>query len=212
MEPLPAADLRSNLGTWAVRVAQLPAVAHFMHDELPNESYDPHFHGQTLITTYFDTAKMELRKNRHKHAKYITVRVRCYNNEQGESYALSVKTEASKFRVEIPSDTADRILSGRDALPALAALLPSDLLARLLDVSHEQALQPVVSITCRRYAIEDDKQRFTLDTEIYTDLGKVLPYSILEFKSTRKEEPPLALGGIGLQPTKMSKFLWGTMP
>ena len=78
-----------NLGTWAVSPYKIPAVAHFMHDALPNESFDPHFYGQHLETTYFDTAKYELRKNRLKHAKYITLRVRCYQNNDTDTYALS---------------------------------------------------------------------------------------------------------------------------
>jgi hypothetical protein len=210
MQPLPAADLRINLGTWAVPTRQMPAVAHFMLDALPNEEFDPHFLGQHLETTYFDTARFALRKARRLGAHYITVRVRCYQNADGESYALSAKTESTKFRVEIGADDADMLISGRDPLPRLADLLDPDLLARLLLVADGQALQPVVAVRAQRYAIEDERWRFTLDTDISTDLGRTLPYGVLEFKSTEEDTPPQALQAIKLRPMKLSKFLWAT--
>jgi hypothetical protein len=65
----------------------------------------------------------------------------------------------------------------------LGALLPGHLLARLLEISHEQPLRSAVAILCRRYAREDDQDRLTLDLAIRTDTGKHLPYGVLEFKS-----------------------------
>ena len=59
---IPIEDIRTNLDTFAVPTCYLPAVAHFMHDALPNEPYDPHFNGQPLITTYYDTKDFNLRK------------------------------------------------------------------------------------------------------------------------------------------------------
>src|SRR5437868_6007469 len=140
MRPLPTQDLRSNTGTWTVAPCQVPAVANFMTRALPKEEFDPYFYGQHLETTYFDTAKLELRKNRRSHDKYITLRVRCYQNREGDAYALSAKTENSKFRVEIDETTAHFLITGKDPLPQLAMLLPADLTARLIDISHDQPL------------------------------------------------------------------------
>jgi hypothetical protein len=204
-------DLRINLGTWAVPAWQLPAVSHFMHDALPNESFDPHFHGQRLETTYFDTAKGLLRKARRAGDKYITLRVRCYQPPEGdEFYALSAKTENQKFRTPITPDTAHALVAGANPFPGVAELLPADLGARLLDISREDELEPCVRVTCRRYAIEDDQDRFTLDTGIHTDLGKIMTYAVLEFKSTRRKKAPTALRSINLHTIKLSKFLWAT--
>src|SRR5438309_2103524 len=110
MTPLPAQDLRSNLGTWAVPVQLLPAVGNWMHDILPNESYDPHFHGQRLETTYLDTPAFALRKARLAGDRYLTLRIRCYENGQTRTYALSAKTEAEKWRQEITTGTAHGLL------------------------------------------------------------------------------------------------------
>lgn len=65
--------------------------------------------------------------------------------------------------------------------------------------------QPVYT---RRFAIEDNVDRFTLDVDIQTDLGKALPF--LEFKSNEFKPAPPALLAIGLKPIKISKFLWAT--
>jgi hypothetical protein len=205
-------DLRTNLGTWAVMPSQVPAVAHFMHDSLPNEVFDPHFYGQKLITTYFDTNKLALRKARLTKDKYITLRVRCYEARgQEEIYALSAKTEEQKFRIEISSKIADDLIyNGKDSLQAASALLPVDLLGRLLEVCDGDKLTPIVNVFTQRYAIEDDQDRFTLDTAIKTDMGKAMTYSVLEFKSTKTDEPPNALKAINLHPIKLSKFLWST--
>src|SRR5579871_1215220 len=131
-------NLRTNIGTWAVPITQIPAVTEVMLDNLPPEDYDPTFQGQQLTTTYFDTQRLELRKNRLAHDKYITLRVRCYQSRTGYAYALSAKTEEEKFRTSITEATAALLVSGQDPMPALAELLPSHLYARLLDVRSEE--------------------------------------------------------------------------
>ncbi len=60
------------------------------------------------------------------------------------------------------------------------------------------------------YAIEHKEDRFTLDVDVKTDLGKLLPFSVLEFKSNEFEPAPSALIKIGLKHIKISKFLWAT--
>jgi hypothetical protein len=208
MKPLPAAELRSNLATWAVPVPQLPAVGNWMHDALPNESYDPHFRGQVVETTYFDTPAFDLRKARLAKGRYLTLRVRCYQNGQGETYSLSVKTESEKWRQEITPGTAHGIVRGT---VGLASLLPGHLAARLPELGAGDDLTPVVTVCCRRYAVEDDTDRFTLDVEVRTDLGKRLPFGVLEYKTNTPGPadwpalPPLL-------PIKLSKFLWATKP
>jgi len=120
--PLPTSandpSLRSNLGKWAVPTCRLPAVAHFLHDVLPNEPFDPHFLGQHLTTTYFDTEDFTLRKARVDGERYFVLRLRCYGPPAGqpdtaELYALSVKTEAEKWRTEINAEHAALILAGQ---------------------------------------------------------------------------------------------------
>src|SRR5579872_4222230 len=76
MPPLPVAPLRTNLGTWAVPDAELPAVAAALLDALPAEPFDPAFRGQELETTYFDTPDFALRKARRRGGQYLTLRVR----------------------------------------------------------------------------------------------------------------------------------------
>jgi hypothetical protein len=184
-----------------------------MHDAGPNEVFDPHFFGQRLETTYFDTEDAHLRKARRQNDKYLTLRVRSYRAlDHEEAYALSAKTESQKFRTEIDADTAGYLLSGRDALARIATLLPANVFARLLEITTEQPLRPCVTITCQRYAIEDDQDRFTLDTDISTDLGKAMPYAVVEFKSTKNDDPPQAFKAINLHAIKLSKFLWATNP
>src|SRR5947209_8762112 len=128
MKLLPATDLRSNLGTWAVPLALLPAVGNWMHDALPNEAFDPHFQGQLLETTYFDTPRFALRRARAARQRYLTLRIRCYGAGESETYALSAKTETEKWRVEIAPERAHALLH-EDA--ELAAQLPGHLRARL---------------------------------------------------------------------------------
>jgi hypothetical protein len=202
-------QLRKNIATWAVCPFQIPAVAHFMHDALPNEKFDPHFLGQRLCTTYFDTSKLELRKNRSTHDTYITLRVRSYAAPglPAKTFAASAKTEAEKFRTEISQEQA--IQSIRDQ-SVWSHILPGHLYARLLEVSHEQELKPVVQIFCQRYAIEDDTDRFTLDVQIRTDTERQLPIGVLEYKSAAGKSQWQALDNIGLHHIKLSKFLWAT--
>jgi hypothetical protein len=206
--PLPAENLRTNLATWAVPIDALPAVANVLHDLLPNEPFDPNFRGQHLETTYFDSADYAMRKARLTKSRYLTLRVRCYESPAGqETYALSAKTESEKFRLEIPPPHAHNLLDGT---AAPAADLPPHLRARLTELGAE-TLVPVVTVFCRRYAVEDDQDRLTLDCCVYTDRHKHLGYGVLEYKSSnRKAAPPGRLTRLGLRPLKLSKFLWAT--
>ena len=68
----------------------------------------------------------------------------------------------------------------------------------------------VAWVECHRYAVEDEQDRVTLDTQVRTDTGKTLPRAVLEFKSTRPDKPPDALTALHLRPIKLSKFLWAT--
>ncbi len=96
------------------------------------------------------------------------------------------------------------------ARDSLKDLLPPNLLARLLEITEEELL-PVVTVCCRRYAVEDADRRLTLDCEVTTDHGKSLPASVLEFKAMDKEEPPPGrLARLLIRPIKLSKFLWAT--
>jgi hypothetical protein len=214
MKPLEASSLRSNLRTWAVPSCHLPAVAHVLHDVLPNEPWDPHFLGQRLQTTYFDTANFRLRKARVEADRYLTLRLRCYRSPDGsEMYALSAKTEAEKFRQEVQPADAEYMLSGQDGGEMLLGHLPAHLLARAQELLQDEGLEPVVTVCCRRYAVEDSDERFTLDVEVSTDTGRCLGYAVREYKSTdRQAPPPVPLLGIALRPIKLSKFLWATSP
>jgi hypothetical protein len=212
MPPLPAPPLRTNLGTWAVPDAELPAVAAVLLDALPAEPFDPAFRGQELETTYFDTPDFALRKARRRDGPYLTLRVRCYRPNDGrEEYALSAKTEKEKWRIEIAPETADLLLESPSALVTLLALLPGDLAARLLDLAGEQGVRPVASVCARRYAVEAAQDRLTLDVDVGTDSGKCLPFHVLELKSTDAgSAPPGRLAALALRPIKLSKFLWAT--
>jgi hypothetical protein len=208
MPSLPTQDLRSNLATWAAPSGLAPAVARVLLDALPCEPFDPEFRGQELETTYFDTPGFALRQARRKGDRYLTLRIRCY--QPGEVYALSAKTESHKFRLELDSLQAEAILGGEAKL--LLELLPGDLLARLLELAGEAPLVPVVTVLARRYAVEDETNRLTLDLDVRTDTGKSLDTGVLGFKSTRKTAvPPAALAGLNLRPIKISKFLWATL-
>jgi hypothetical protein len=195
--------MRSNRGTWAVPNPGLPAIAAVLLNSWPEEPYDPDFAGQDLETYYLDTPSFALRKARRGREHYLTFRVRCYGDD---AYALSAKTEHAKFRVAISSTNADAILNGH--FETIAKLLPADLLARLLELADTTPVKPVVCVQCRRYAVEDDQDRLTLDCDIRTDTGKTLPHAVLEFKSTAPDAPPESLAA--LRPTKPSKFLWAT--
>src|SRR6202035_4549978 len=98
-KPLPASDIRSNIGTWAVPECFLPSVANRMVSVLSPESFDKEFKGQYLQTSYFDTCDWNLRKARILKAQYLTLRIRAYAPSQGAgmsypqcTYALSAKT------------------------------------------------------------------------------------------------------------------------
>jgi hypothetical protein len=202
---IPTEDLRSNLGTWAVSERELPAVAHALLRALPVEPFDADFRGQELETTYLDTPGLRLRRARAKKDRYLTLRIRRY---PGPSFALSAKTEIEKFRTELETEAALRLLGGFRP-EALTGLLPPDLVARVYELAGDAELVPVVCVGCRRYAVENAEDRFTLDVGVRTDTGKRLEMNVLEFKSTNVDQdvtPPFG----GLRPIKISKFLWAT--
>ncbi|MFL5245064.1 MAG: VTC domain-containing protein [Gemmataceae bacterium] len=208
MTALPALDLRSNLGTWSVPAALAPGLAHVMTESLPLEAFDAGFRGQDLETTYFDTNDFDLRKARNRGNKYLTLRIRCY--QPSGAYALSAKTDDAKYRLSLDPPTAEFLLDGNMNV-GLAALLSGDLLARLADLTQDKPLVPVTTICFRRYAVENERDRFTFDTGIHTQAGKRLWTSVLEFKSTDRDSgPPPALHALKLTPIKLSKFLWAT--
>jgi hypothetical protein len=172
---------------------------------LPAEVFDPQFHGQALETTYFDSPDYDLRKARRAKQRYITIRLRCYGDD--EAYALSAKTESEKWRQELDPATAHQLLADASQLPGL---LPAHLRARLTELGANE-LVPVVTACCHRYAVEDDQDRLTLDCCVHTDRGKQLGYGVLEFKSTQPDKTPTGrLSKLGLRPLKLSKFLWAT--
>jgi hypothetical protein len=217
MQPLPATDQRSNLGTWSVQDCFLPAVANLMLATLPKENYDSNFNGQYLQTTYLDDHSFNLRKSRVSADRYLTLRLRCYSAAQGAGgaypstlFALSAKTEDTKFRVEVSDAAAETILAG--TVPGvLASYLPPDLLVRLIDLIGDGPIVPVVTVCAHRYAVEDATDRLTLDTEIYTDTGKHFPSNVLEFKSTDKTKDHSFVHSVpAVRPIKLSKFLWAT--
>jgi hypothetical protein len=213
MKQLPVQDLRSNLATWAVPPCLVPAVTRAMLDALPLEAFDPGFRGQELETTYFDTAGFLLRKARNRKSKYLTLRVRCYRSEgNADTYALSAKTEDQKFRAVLDPASAALLLDGGPINGRIATFLPADLLARLLGLIGDEPLVPVVTVCARRYAVEDDIDRLTLDLDTHTDTGKCQPTGVLEFKSTLPGSQVWAsLAALGLRPIKISKFLWSTL-
>jgi hypothetical protein len=69
----------------------------------------------------------------------------------------------------------------RDALPHLRA--------RLTELGGN-TLMPVVTVFCRRYAVEDDQDRLRLDCCVTTDRHKHLGYGVLEYKSTNRKAAP----------------------
>lgn len=213
MKPLPAQDLRHNIGTYSVPDRLLPRVAKEMATTMPLEKFDPFFDGQYLETTYFDTADFDLKKARLKSDRYVTLRVRCYSPiyAQGsprqvnkEVYALSAKTESEKFRVEIQRSDAENLLAY--GLQADNRILPGNITARLMEIIDNKDLVPVVIVYFTRFAVEDDVDRLTLDVSINTDTGKQYPTSVLEHKCTNKNSS--IFPGDGLRPMKISKFLW----
>ncbi len=215
MNSLPAADLRSNVGTWSVSSWQLPALASQMLAVLAPEKYDPDFRGQYLQTTYFDTKTLALRKARLKGDKYVTIRIRCYAPGAGPGekyskgvYAISAKTESQKFRQQIDSQYAEGLLCGGIRPSELVGIVPPDIIARIADLAPEAMLIPIVTVCFERFAAENDKHRLTLDVEISSDTGKSFPSHALEQKSTNQDATPLIT--LPLRPIKLSKFLWAT--
>jgi hypothetical protein len=218
MASLHTSDLRSNVGTWAVPTCQLPALTRQMLKALSSEKFDPDFDGQYLETTYFDTKSFKLRKARVKGNKYVTIRIRCYPRshatplDRGDlftgAYAISAKTESQKFRQKIDSNRAESLLGGGIVPSALVGIMPPDLIARIVELSEGESLHPVVTLCFRRYAVEDNQHRLTLDTDIESDTGRHYPSHVLEQKSTNKESSPIIT--LPLRPIKLSKFLWAT--
>jgi hypothetical protein len=211
MNPLPAATLRSNRGTWLVPVCDLPAVTAAMLDALPAEPFDAGFLGQELETTYFDTAALRLRKARRRGDRYLTLRLRCYHTpNEPAAYAVSAKTEGEKWRREVPAETA-ALLRQAPSADVWRAILPGHLQVRLAGLIGEDMLLAVVDVLARRYAVENEQDRLTLDVDVQTDTGKHLPAAVLEFKSTEGDAPPPGgLAALRLRPIKLSKFLWAT--
>lgn len=222
--PLPTQDLRKNVATWAVPIKALPAIAKRMVQTLPAEGFDPDFQGQDLCTTYFDTQAQDLRRARVKKQKYLTLRVRAYPKN---IFAINAKTEDGKFRAQIDSVSATYLLNNTIQSGDLSNLLPSDILARLLDLAGDQPLLPSVTVKQRRYAVENELHRFTLDTDICTNHGKEFHAAVLEHKtstnqSAKDEASTISVGmgdatvpsvittGIELVPIKLSKWLWAT--
>ncbi len=216
MNPIPATDLRSNVGTWAVPNWRVPALAKQMLDILQPETFDPNFTGQYLQTTYFDTRNFDLRKARMRRARYIVIRIRCYARAQGAGaeypetvYAISAKTEDKKFRQMIEPDLAEYLLHGQLDVRSVSGIMPSDLIGRIADIANGEPLQPVVTICFNRYAVEDSIHRLTLDLDIHSDNGRTYPSHVLEQKSTRSDAAPLVT--LPIRPIKLSKFLWATI-
>ncbi len=215
MQDLPATDLRSNVGTWAVPSWRVPALTKQMVDALPTESYDSEFFGQYLQTTYFDTRHFDLRKARVRREHYIVIRIRCYAPSRGvggeypESvYAISAKTEDKKFRQIIDKDLAEYLLHGQLDINLVSGIIPSDLVARIADIANGEPLIPVVTICFNRYAVEDAVHRLTLDLDIRSDTGRCYPSHVLEQKSIGQDATPLL--ALPIRPIKLSKFLWAT--
>jgi hypothetical protein len=222
MTPLPATNLRRNYGTWAVPDRHLPAVAAQMLSRLPHEQFDPDFKGQYLQTTYFDTPGFDLRKARVKRNRYLTLRLRCYTPVTGAGglvaksvYAVSVKTEDVKQRFEVEPALAEVLLQSGDtadsSMDLWASILPPDILARLLEITSNTIVQPIVTVRANRYAAENDTERLTLDVAVKTDTAKRLPYGVLEYKSIKNADSPTwPIELLELRPIKISKFLWAT--
>jgi hypothetical protein len=179
-----------------------------MLDQLPRETYDPSFAGQDLETTYFDTPAFALRKARNKGKRYLTLRIRRYR--PSESWAFSAKTEQSKFRVALDSARAVQLL--KDGFtPTDLEFLPSNLLARLIELVDDAPLAPVVTVCFQRYAVEDADNRLTFDLNVRTDTDKVFSSAVLEHKATDANAAPYAaFPALSLRPIKLSKFLWAT--
>ena len=218
MADLPVTDLRKTVLTLAVPSERLPAVGYQMRALLPAEEYDPAFEGQYLQTTYFDCAGFRLRGLRQRKKKYLTIRIRCYAPAQQPGrnypeglYALSIKTEDGKYRMEIGSGLAESLLVNGIESPGDLNYLPPDLLARYLELVGDKPLYPVATVCFTRFAVESTTDRLTLDTAIHASTGKVFPANVLEVKSTAQPYEPLPeVRKWGYSPIKLSKFLWAT--
>src|SRR5213078_1562636 len=90
-------------------------------------------------------------------------------------YAISAKTESQKFRREIDSDYAESLLHSGIVPSALVGIMAPDLI-------EGENLEPVVTLCFRRYAVEDDQHRLTLDTHVESDTGRRYPSHVLEQK------------------------------
>jgi hypothetical protein len=130
------------------------------------------------------------------------------SGSEGGAYAISAKTESQKFRREIDGDQAESLLQTGIVPSVLVGILTPDLIARIADLSEGECLEPVVTLCFRRYAVEDNQHRLTLDTDIKSDTGREYASHVLEQKSTNKESSPLI--SLPLRPIKLSKFLWAT--
>ena len=215
MDQLPAQVMSTNLGKWAVPACDLPAVAVRMAScpGLAFEPWDRGFQGQDLETTYFDAPSFALRKARMGADQYLTLRLRCYKPPGGEElYAVGVKTQDQKLRLEIDPLAAEATLSGQlPFLTLIQNLLPASVLAQLQSLAGDEPLVPVARVYAHRYTVGDADDRLTLDTNVHTARGQRLPYGVLEFKSMDPgATPPGNLSSLLLQPAKISKFLWAT--
>jgi hypothetical protein len=113
----------------------------------------------------------------------------------------------SDSRAPAPRNPPEAASSLAGNFNALARQLAADLLARFRELA-DTPVKPVVCVQCRRYAVENDEDRLTLDTCVHTDTGTHLPFNVLEFNSTEPDDPPEPL--TALRPIKLSKFLWAT--
>jgi hypothetical protein len=213
MEPLPAQDMRTNLGTWAIRTCLLPALTDRLVQVMSPESYDPDFEGQALTTSYFDTCDFKLRKARARKQRYLTLRLRQYRSNQ--TCALSVKTESEKYRKQLTRDEAYFLHDGPRSVFDFAPHLSADLFARLIELTENADLEAVATVFAYRYAVESKVSRFTLDTEICTSTGKKFHASVLEYKVITPGDQAnlITLASVlpkGATPIKLSKFLWAT--
>jgi hypothetical protein len=158
---------------------------------------------------------LDLRKARLRRKRYLTLPIRKYaacglaDIARPDAFALSAKTESTKFLADLDAARAEAALRDAVALTELLhAALFAELLARLLDLTAGLAVAPIAVVSCRRYAVEDDRDRFTLDLAVRTDIGKSLPFAVLERKSAAGGERGDWMPPPGPRPIRLSKFLW----
>jgi hypothetical protein len=65
-------------------------------------------------------------------------------------------------------------------------------------------------VCCRRYAVGDERDRFTLDVAVRTDVGKSLPFAALDLKSTNAADRGRWTPPPSLRPIKLSKSFRAT--